>query len=212
MFSLLLSLAAQAEPAIKVRTVQDALEAVQKAHTEDRAAQGASPPTPVGNPGTWVTPADYPPTALREDIGGLVRFVLGVSVDGSVTDCTVRESSGDAALDNATCTLLKARARFEPATNARGEPTVGTWKSSVRWEIPDSSPIPPALALQYRFVVGKDGEVTKCEVIQAPVEAERKICNNISQRSYMPDVDDEGFKVSTEVTVTMKTEKRIIGD
>ena len=141
----------------------------------------------------------------------MVRFVLGVAVDGSVTDCTVREGSGDSELDAKTCELLSARGRFEPATDDKGKPTPGTWSSSVRWEIPETNPIPPAASLRYRFVVEKDGNVSGCQVLEAPPEVPMDaMCSGFSKRSFAPNLGEDGLPVRTEVTVTMKNEHRLL--
>lgn len=96
----------------------------------------ASPPTPRGNPGAWVSTNDYPSAALREEREGRVTFRATVGIDGRVSDCIVVQSSGSADLDEVTCTNVKRRARFQPATDAAGEPTVGEWSNFVNWSIP----------------------------------------------------------------------------
>ena len=92
---------------------------------------------PLGNPGSWVTPEDYPSSDLRLDHAGAVGFTLAVSAEGRVTACTVTRSSTFAGLDSATCALLTRRAKFRPATGDQGEPVAGTYSSTVRWEIPE---------------------------------------------------------------------------
>lgn len=93
-------------------------------------------PSPKGNPGSWATPDDYPPRALREEREGVTRFTLTVGTDGRVTGCSVTGSSGSPDLDDAACRLVSRRGRFTPATNGEGQPTTGSWSSSVRWQIP----------------------------------------------------------------------------
>ncbi|NCU12973.1 MAG: TonB family protein, partial [Sphingomonadaceae bacterium] len=78
------------------------------------AAGKARAATPIGNPATWVTRADYPPEALREQREGVVGFRLEIGPNGRVTACEVTFSSGYAPLDEATCRLLSERAIFNP--------------------------------------------------------------------------------------------------
>ena len=94
------------------------------------------PARPVGNPGPWTTSADYPLRALREGREGNATFFVTVNADGRVSSCRIIESSGHADLDDATCKNVIRRARFNPATDASGQPTIGTYSNTVRWVIP----------------------------------------------------------------------------
>lgn len=90
-------------------------------------------PVPKGNPGRWVSNDDYPSRAIREEAQGTVRFTLTVGPDGRASDCQVTGSSGNSALDETACRLLRQRSRFDPRLDADGNPTTGTWSSSFRW-------------------------------------------------------------------------------
>ena len=91
---------------------------------------------PKGNPGNWATTNDLPSRALREEREGTTGFRLTVGPDGKVLDCTVTRSSGSPDLDEATCSNIRRRARFDPAKDGDGNPTTGSYASSVRWVIP----------------------------------------------------------------------------
>lgn len=92
--------------------------------------------TPKGNPGNWATTNDYPTRALREEREGTTGFRVTVGPDGRVTSCSVTSSSGSSDLDEATCSNVTRRARFNPATDGEGNPTTGSYSSRVRWVIP----------------------------------------------------------------------------
>ncbi len=92
---------------------------------------------PRSAPGDWVSPDDYPMRDLREGHTGMVGFRLAISADGRVTGCTVTRSSGWPGLDDATCRLVSARAKFAPATDSTGAATAGSYATNVRWQIPD---------------------------------------------------------------------------
>jgi protein TonB len=92
--------------------------------------------SPKGNPGNWATTNDYPSRALREERAGTTGFRVTVGTDGKVIDCSVTRSSGSPDLDEATCSNVRRRARFNPATDGNGQPTTGVYSSSVRWVIP----------------------------------------------------------------------------
>jgi periplasmic protein TonB len=96
--------------------------------------KGASP---KGNPGNWATTNDYPTRALREERAGVTGFRVSVSPEGRVTSCDITSSSGSPDLDEATCSNVTRRARFNPATDGEGQPTSGSYSGRVRWVIPE---------------------------------------------------------------------------
>src|SRR5687768_16203764 len=71
--------------------------------------------TPKGNPGNWATTNDYPSRALREERAGVTGFRVSVTPDGRAASCDVTSSSGSPDLDQATCSNVMRRARFNPA-------------------------------------------------------------------------------------------------
>jgi len=62
-----------------------------------------------------------------ERIGKKVIIALTVDTDGRPNACRTYRSSGLPETDAVTCRLAIERLRFRPATNARGEPVVGTF-------------------------------------------------------------------------------------
>ncbi|MDE2621528.1 MAG: energy transducer TonB [Sphingomonadales bacterium] len=129
----------------------------------------ARPPVPARpstNPATWVTTADYPLAALRENLEGTVDFLLAVGPDGRVTDCSIRGSSGSDLLDGTTCELVRQRAVFIAAQDPAGRPVAGTYRNRVRWMIP-RPPLPQAGELVYSFRVDPDGMRSDCRLESA---------------------------------------------
>ena len=92
---------------------------------------------PKGNPGSWVTTSDYRSRWVREELTGTAGFRLQIAANGRVTGCSITRSTGHAALDEATCSLLQKRARFEPAKGRDGGPVAGTYSSAVKWQLPE---------------------------------------------------------------------------
>jgi len=84
----------------------------------------------------WVTTQDYPTADLRAEHQGSVRFRLEIDARGRVSQCSIVTSSGFTGLDEATCKYVSRRARFEPATNADGQPATGSYLGMIRWIIP----------------------------------------------------------------------------
>ena len=89
------------------------------------------------NLASYVSDADYPTSAVRAEEQGTTRFRLAVGPDGRVAGCTVTGSSGSSALDQATCRIMKARARFTPARDGSGKATGDTVANAIRWVLPD---------------------------------------------------------------------------
>jgi len=107
-------------------------------------APPAPPPAPRtvepararANLASYVSDADYPASAIRADEQGTTGFSLQIGSDGRVTACSVTSSSGSAALDSATCRIMRSRARFTPARNNLGQPTTDSTSGRIRWVLP----------------------------------------------------------------------------
>lgn len=91
---------------------------------------------PRNAPGSWVTDADYRSSWVNRDYAGTASFSLQVGADGKVTACSVTGGSAPQELKDATCSLIQRRARFKPATDGNGQPTSGSYSSTVRWQLP----------------------------------------------------------------------------
>jgi periplasmic protein TonB len=94
------------------------------------------PAMPRGAFGNWVLYEDYPTSALAKKREGVVEYSAVIGRDGRVSSCSITKSSGDAALDSATCLHIKRRAKFYPATDENENPTVGTYVGRITWRIP----------------------------------------------------------------------------
>jgi len=93
-------------------------------------------PPPRGSR-AWVAPGDYPEAARREHMRGNTIVDLDVSTQGCPVACRIVKSSGYALLDDTSCTLLLARARFSftPEELARAKNPV-TVRKTVMWAEP----------------------------------------------------------------------------
>jgi protein TonB len=90
-----------------------------------------------GNLPSLFSTDDYPPSALRNEEQGTTAVRLTVGTDGRVAACAVTSSSGSTALDNATCNILKRRARYSPAKDQAGNPISDSYSQTVRWVLPE---------------------------------------------------------------------------
>jgi len=80
---------------------------------------------------------DYPQSAIRNEEQGTTSVRLSIGTDGRVVGCDVTGSSGSTALDNATCNILRRRARFTPAKDQAGNPITDSYSQRIRWELPE---------------------------------------------------------------------------
>ncbi len=129
------------------------------------------------------TSEDYPSMALRHQEQGGVRARLHVGPDGRVTQCKIAESSGSEHLDRATCTVLRARARFEPALDEAGQPTSGIYVTpTVEWRISrppvDAFPVEAARTIPTPLLFGftAKGALRRCGQL-APGDAAPQPCD-----------------------------------
>jgi TonB family protein len=175
-----------------------------------------SSPAPVSNPGLWVTTNDYPAAALRELREGLVGFSLTVGPDGKVKSCDITSSSGSPDLDLTACDLITQRARFVPATNAKGVAQTGRYANRVRWQIPSKGqnaprnvPIPKAGQVNLSFVVDENGQLSNCQISGSAIaEGAKTPCD--AGVTFQPFYNAAGervrIKVQTSQTVNITEE------
>jgi hypothetical protein len=121
----------------------------------------ATMPTPAGDPAGWVTPDDYPASALRNNAQGITSFVLDVSSVGRVAQCTVTQSSGSPDLDETTCRVISERAVFVPGHDSQGNPVVGRYASRVKWVVPRKPPQQAGM-VRFSYILQPDGTPTDC--------------------------------------------------
>jgi len=84
----------------------------------------------------YVNNSDYPPEARRRGEQGRVGYELTIGPHGRPIACRILRSSGSASLDEATCRIMRERARFHPARDAAGNPTVDRVQHSIEWISP----------------------------------------------------------------------------
>jgi protein TonB len=132
--------------------------------------------SPISNPSDWFTEDDYPASALREEVQGTVGFRLTIDAAGNPTACAITATSGSDALDQATCSLLLTRARFNPALDRKGKPIASSWSNRFKWVLPEPEIVPGPQPFTYTmsFVVEPDGSATNCSSSDPSVDASEK--------------------------------------
>jgi protein TonB len=88
------------------------------------------------NLNSYFSTDDYPAAALRGNEQGTTGFSLTIGPNGRVEACSVTSSSGSSSLDQATCRILRSRARYTPARDESGNPTTGRDSGRVTWRLP----------------------------------------------------------------------------
>lgn len=78
---------------------------------------------------------NYPSRAIRDETEGNVGVTVTVGSNGRVTDCRVSASSGSSVLDRAACQGMERYARFEAALDAQGNPTSGTYSTTIVYQL-----------------------------------------------------------------------------
>jgi len=69
---------------------------------------------------------DYPASAQAAGAEGTAQASLTIGPDGRVASCNIIKSSGNSALDSATCNIIRRRAKFIPAKDSNGQATSDT--------------------------------------------------------------------------------------
>lgn len=105
-----------------------------------QTSQATPPRRARANLNRYFSTDDYPPTAAARGAQGTSGFRLAIGADGAVTGCTITRSSGDSALDAATCAILLGRARYAPARDAAGRAIAGKDYGRVTWRLPPPEP------------------------------------------------------------------------
>lgn len=139
---------------------------------------------------------DYPKAAMREEAEGTVRIRLDVDEEGKPAACTVELTSGYEVLDRQTCDLMLARAQFDPARDADGNPVTGSISRNFRWELPGLSAAERITAsgvkIHARF--NDAGELEECAVqplfLQEEFELEPQPCTVLAdEMRRLRDID-----------------------
>jgi TonB family protein len=103
----------------------------------DEAAQAAMAKLPEREGKPFFRPDDYPDDLLDKGIQGSVGVLMNVDERGQLINCRAVETSGTPVLDEATCNVLRKRARFRPAISRDGEPMAALTYWRVTWQIAD---------------------------------------------------------------------------
>lgn len=175
------------------------------------AESKAVDPVPLGNPGSWVGPDDYPDEAMANDLEGIVAFRLDIDTSGRVSNCTVTQSSGTDILDVAACNLISRRAVFSPARDASGAAVAGVYTNRVRWSLPNEMPQPVERDVIFSWVVDEQGISQDCRferrdgVPEDEAMRHLRVCGRVVTQPYRDASGKEmRVRVRQRLTVTIE--------
>jgi periplasmic protein TonB len=94
-------------------------------------AQSAGPRPAVVK---WVPRMEYPREAVLRQQEGRVGYRLTIDDEGKVTNCLITATSGFRSLDEAACRTAR-KTVFEPALDASGMPTPGSFESTEVYDL-----------------------------------------------------------------------------
>ncbi|WP_404367918.1 energy transducer TonB [Sphingomonas sp. MMS24-J45] len=78
---------------------------------------------------------DLPRALWDAQAAGLVTYRATIGTNGRLSDCRIVRSSGNAALDAATCSLALQHVRFRPARDAKGRKVTDTALFEQEWTV-----------------------------------------------------------------------------
>lgn len=84
-----------------------------------------------------------PRELVESDVAGRVTMGLTVRTDGKVSNCSILRSSGNRALDEATCALAVRQIRFRPARDRAGHKIAEDITYIQTWDKYGRDPAPP---------------------------------------------------------------------
>jgi TonB family protein len=160
---------------------------------------------------------DYPKEAMIHGWQGTVIAELTVSSAGRVSKCRIVRSSGYKVLDDKTCEILFERAKFIPAKDIAGHPTVDTLRTPpIVWRLESAPPGTPSLddlpqgwqgAAEAELAVSAQGTVTACRITKS---SGNKVVDNVTcglltqQAHFRPARDPNGIPTGDIVFKTIR--------
>ena len=146
------------------------------------ARPGRGPPEPrMINLSEVFAPANYPFFAKARGDEGRVRFEVTVDASGVAKDCVIVEEAEAETLNQPTCDLIMAQARFEPARDRRGRAIAASYSRPVMWVLEDRTPL-AVVDSHERVVLTFDGAgKTDCRIeASADVKTDPRTCAMLS--------------------------------
>lgn len=130
------------EVTLQTKSLARAMEEMRRCHDRMLTDWGYDPavqsslsrqPVPLGSPGLWIRPKDYPQEQLRRRADSLINLRLDIDASGAVKACHVPRAFTPQDFSQVTCGRIIQKARFAPALDSAGQPVASYYVSSVTW-------------------------------------------------------------------------------
>lgn len=132
---LTLQLGSMGEPMAAMRTcIADLMEAIGPVEDDPNGKGKKANLTNIKKVARFIQER-YPMRMIKKEQGGVVGVRLMVNREGKASACQITKSDRPAAFDDMVCFGLLKIAEFEPALGPDGEPRIGTYTTSVRYEV-----------------------------------------------------------------------------
>jgi TonB family protein len=92
-------------------------------------------PLPKNPQKPWFQASDYPRKMAREGYEAIVNFRLIIDATGKPKTCHVQTSTRPKEFDDAVCSGVMKRARFNPALDAQGTPVESFYRQTIVWRL-----------------------------------------------------------------------------
>lgn len=162
-------------------------------------------PTPIGDPLTWISWADYPTAALNAAKEGRSEIEISVDPTGHAARCRTVASSGVTILDQMACAAFARRGKWEPTIDATGKPIFAIYRQRVSWRLGNSKREPANYPPDMQIEVAKlpvpatDAKVVVRQ-IQRP-DGSQESCD-VVRPSSSPALNRAACKVGAQLTAT----------
>ena len=164
----------------------------------------AKPPQALHCGGACLQQEDYPVWSAFHGETGRITSELSISSNGEVTRCRTVESSSFPALDEGTCEVLAAQARFRPALDEAGQPVAGLFQVKVRWATTQPMGYRPDI-YSISYILEPTGALSDCKLLDARfVKGQPKDFSCPKTLRFEPRRNDKKQPVRMLITETLK--------
>ena len=83
----------------------------------------------------WFHSSDYPKMMAREGYEAIVNFRLIIDAAGKPRSCHIQTSTRPKEFDDAVCSGVMKRVRFNPALDTQGKPVESFYRGTIVWRL-----------------------------------------------------------------------------
>lgn len=98
-------------------------------------------PKPATPSSEWIRQSAYPADLAKEGRQAIITARLMIDATGAITDCKILEDFGEPRFAKISCDQITARAHFEPARDANGQPVASYYVDRINWKVDTRPPL-----------------------------------------------------------------------